>query len=216
MLQFKLSSDNLRHFYYKFQGEKMAKMLRLVCALALGFWLVGCDNIKTQKVYWDDGKTLRAEYSYVIEKNGVAPTICSGVNMIPEARLKGPYKCYYKNGAVEKEGKFADDGKGGWMKVGVQRYYYENGQLRSEGNYNSKGGSDGIHKSWYKNGQLESEVQYKNGQKNGVAKSYYENGILKTEIQYKKGWQDGYERKYNKSGILIEESFYKAGEEIKQ
>lgn len=195
----------------------MAKMLRLVCALAFGFWLVGCDNIKTQKVYWDDGKTLKAEYSYVTDKNwGIALTICDNIDAIPKARLRGPYKCYYENGAIREEQEFADNGKGGWMNVGVERHYYKNGQIRSEDNYNSKGRRDGTYKSWYENGQLSYEEQYKNNQKNGIAKSYYKNGILKREAQYKNHKQDGYEREYDKNGVLIREKFYKEGKEIKQ
>lgn len=191
----------------------MAKILRLVCALALGFWLVGCDNIKTKKVYWDDGKTLRADYSYIVGKNYVAVTVCKGVDLIPKARLRGPYKCYYENGTIEEEGEWADDGKNGWMNVGVKRYYYENGQPKWEYNYNSKGKREGNDKSWYENGQLKYESQYKNNQLNGVYKSYYKNGILKDEKQYKNGKKDGYEREYNGMGVLVGEALYKEGKE---
>lgn len=159
-------------------------MLRLVCALALGFWLAGCDSVKTDKFYHKDGTTLRLEYSYKKADKRFNRNFCN-MNFTEPIRLFGIAKCYYKNGKLRQETEFADDGKGGSMKVGIEKTYYDNGQIKEERPYNDKGEKDGIAKVWSKNGDLLMQLSYKNGKKDGLTTIWWkENDIPKTiEIQ---------------------------------
>lgn len=160
----------------------MAKMFRLVCALALGFGLVGCNNIKTEKVYWSDGKTLKLEYSYKKAKTHLSYRLCDASDVLP-IKILGKAKCYHKNGQLSHEVEFVDDGKGGSMKVGIEKTYYDNGQIKEERPYNDKGEKDGIAKVWGKNGDLLMQVSYKNGKKDGLTTIWWEENDIPKAIE---------------------------------
>ena len=164
----------------------MTKILNLVGVGLLAFMLMGCERVKTEKVYWEDGKTLRAEYSYIEDDRITAALGVCDVNALPQIKFRGKVKCYYKNGQLREEEEYADDGKGTWMNVGIKRGYYENGQMSYETQYNSKGKTE-FHKTWYENGQLETEESYKDGKKDGVHKRWRKNGELISEKHYKNG-----------------------------
>ncbi len=169
----------------------MAKMLRLVCALALVVGLVGCDNIKTEKVYWSDGKTLRLEYSYKKAKTHLSYRLCDASDVLP-IKILGKARCYHKNGQLWYEVEFVDDGKGGSMKVGIERVYYDDGKIKEERPYNDKGEKEGVAKSFYQNGQVMLEIPYKNNRQNGVLKIWDINGDLVKERNIKNGYSGEY------------------------
>lgn len=192
---------------------KIVGDISLVMILALALGLVGCE--KSEKVYWEDGKTLRAEYSYV--KGRYQITLCddSSVRASPRIVAKDislrKLKCYYKSGKLSYEDEFVGDKEQGYVQVGVGKGYYENGQMRYETHYNSKGKQHGVDKGWYENGQLEYETTYKNGFKSGKYKRWYENGQLEYEKFYKEGKEDGVNKRWYENGQLESERHYKDG-----
>lgn len=192
---------------------KIVGDISLVMILALALGLVGCE--KSEKVYWEDGKTLRAEYSYV--KGRYQITLCesNGMSAFPRIVAKDislrKLKCYYKNGQLGYENEFVGDKEQGYVQVGVEKGYYKNGKMWYESHYNSKGKQHGTYKSWYENGQLQYETTYKNGFKNGKYKSWYENGQLEYEKSYKEGKDDGVNKRWYKNGQLKSEESYKDG-----
>jgi antitoxin component YwqK of YwqJK toxin-antitoxin module len=120
----------------------------------------------------------------------------------------GPYKEYYDNGILKKEGLYKND-----IKIGVWKNYYDTGQLKKIYTFSNDGQSSGIEENYSKNGNLISETKpsknggliykrfYDNGNlllaynlipsenkkyfiKNGGYKEYYEDGALKIEGLY--------------------------------
>ena len=163
----------------------MAKIVKLVGVLVLAFVLTGCDKIEIYKQYWDkDEKILSAELTYKKAYKSLAFRVC-GENVSSYKQILGKAKCYFKNGQLSHEAEFVDNGKGGSMKVGIERVYYDNGQIKFEHPYNEKGEKDGVAKYWYKNGEPALELSYKNGKRDGMVRmSFKYNGIPKA-IEFK-------------------------------
>ena len=120
----------------------------------------------------------------------------------------GPFKEYFENGQLKREGFYKND-----IRFSVWKDYYETGQLKKIYTFDIKGKSTGIEENYSKNGNLISETKlakggglihkrlYENGNiqiayslipsntgnyfiKNGDYKEYYENGALKIESLY--------------------------------
>lgn len=120
----------------------------------------------------------------------------------------GPYKEYYDNGLLKKEGYYKNDNK-----VSSWKDYYDTGQLKKIYTFDNKGQLSGIEENYSINGNLISETKpakgggllykriYDNGNiqlayslipsknkkhfiKNGGYKEYYENGVIKIESLY--------------------------------
>jgi len=120
----------------------------------------------------------------------------------------GPYKEYYENGILKKEGYYKNDNK-----FSTWKDYYDIGQLKKIYTFDNEGESTGVEENYSINGNLISETKpakgggliykriYDNGNiqlayslmpskngkrfiKNGGYKEYYENGALKIESLY--------------------------------
>lgn len=131
------------------------------------------------------------------------------LNVISQTKHEdGPYKEYYKNGILKKEGYYKNE-----KKFSTWKDYYETGQLKKIYTFDNEGQSSGIEENYSINGNLISETKpakgggllykrlYDNGNiqlayslissnnkrrliKNGGYKEYYENGALKIESLY--------------------------------
>jgi antitoxin component YwqK of YwqJK toxin-antitoxin module len=106
----------------------------------------------------------------------------------------GPYKEYYKDGQLKKEGFYKND-----KKNGVFKEYFKSGQLKLTGFY-SNGNKIRNWQGYYENGQLRTVNAYDlNGEPTGVGESYSEEGILTKET------------KQAANGGLIRKEFYDEG-----
>lgn len=188
----------------------MIKILQLGGVLALALGLVGCESVQTEKVYYKDGKTLKAEYQHIKdnEQDGFV-NICAGVG--GKMRLRGYAKCYYDNGNIERETEWVDSDSGTRSILRIDKGYYKNGNPKWEYSYNSKGNMDGVRRQWYENGQLIYESYYKDSKEDGVFKKWREDGSLISESHYKNGRLDGASKDWYKNGQLEYEQYYKNG-----
>ena len=163
----------------------MAKIVKLIGVLVLAFGLMGCDSIEIHKEYWDkDEKILRAELPYKKTDKSVSVRVC-GENVSIYKQILGKAKCYFENGQLSHEAEFVDNGKGGSMKVGMERVYYDNGQIKFEHPYNEKGEKDGVAKYWYKNGEPALESSYKNGKRDGMVRMWWTENNPPKAIEFK-------------------------------
>ena len=97
-------------------------------------------------------------------------------------KLNGDFQSYYKNGLIKSEGHYKDN-----KRKGFWQFYYENGQIKKKGNYRY-GKLRGYFRSYYQNGQLQSEGNFIDiEERQGLWQFYYENGQLKEEHLYKDG-----------------------------
>ena len=160
------------------------------------------------KTYYDDAQTILKEIFYIDNPS--------------TARLTGPYRSYYINGTLEKEGFYKNNYpdslwhyyyEGGALKMkgmlkngtnhGLWEYYYENGNLRMAGMIiNSK--REGTWKFYFENGQLKSQGDYKNGRRTGIWNFFYEDGKLKAQTFYDKNGRGRYKEFYNSGELKAE------------
>ena len=84
----------------------------------------------------------------------------------------GPYKEYYDNGQLKREGFYKNDNK-----FSVWKNYYDTGQLKNIYTFNNNGLPSGIEENYSKNGNLLSEKKL---DKNGglICRRFYDNGNL--------------------------------------
>lgn len=131
------------------------------------------------------------------------------LNVISQTKHEdGPYKEYYENGILKKEGYYKNDNK-----FSTWKDYYETGQLKKIYTFDKEGQSSGIEENYSINGNLISETKpakgggllhkrlYDNGNihiaynlipsenknrfiKNGGYKEFYDNGTIKIESIY--------------------------------
>ncbi len=138
----------------------------------------------------------------------------------------GPYKEYYKDGQLKKEGFYKND-----KKIGVWKDYYENGQVEYVNNYSNAGKRLGTGESYSEKGILISETKqpqngmllvkkyYDSGKflavynivpqqnnerfvKSGNYKEYYEDGTLKVESIYKNNELSGVWKQFFETGEI--------------
>jgi antitoxin component YwqK of YwqJK toxin-antitoxin module len=124
----------------------------------------------------------------------------------------GPYKEYYKDGQLKKEGFYKDNAKiGGWKD------YFENGQLSKVYSFNIDGTPSGIEETFSINGNLLSETKRSH---NGglISKNYFENGkpysiyaLVPSENKKYFIKSGGYKEYYENNSLKIE-SLYANGE----
>lgn len=137
----------------------------------------------------------------------------------------GPFKDYYKNGQLKKEGFYKKN-----KKSGIWKDYYNTGELSGTYTYNSKGKRTGLEEKYFKNGNTKSkttkfkedslitQAYYKetgnlfyemietilpksdNKIKNGYYKEYYKNKVLKIESNYIDNELSGTWKQFYKSG----------------
>lgn len=131
------------------------------------------------------------------------------LNVISQTKHKdGPYKEYFENGILKKEGYYKNN-----IEVGAWKEYYDTGQLRNIYVFNNLGLLTGVEENYSKSGNLISETKpakgggllykrlYDNGNiqlayslipskskrsfiKNGGYKEFYDNGAIKIESIY--------------------------------
>ncbi len=118
------------------------------------------------------------------------------------AILNGPYKSYYINGKLEKQGFYKNNlpdslwtfyyeqggvKMSGALKDGVNhglwQYYFENGNLNMAGMIIDAGREENW-KYYYENGNIKSEGQYLKDKKNGIWNYFYEDGPLKAQAYF--------------------------------
>lgn len=186
---------------------------------------------QTQKEYWEDGSTLKAEGAYSSSNTKT-----------------GTWKYFYKNGQLEASGDYTgkttdkpinvvrlgrntavDDKK--TIKTGEWLFYYDNGQKKAKGIYRD-GCPEGIVVRWYKSGEKMEEVEYVackavgnrkvwdkagwlkfetrvEGNGRSVELEWYQNGQKKAEIPYKNGQQYGRVKRWYVTGQKEEDVMMK-------
>ena len=140
----------------------------------------------------------------------------------------GPWKFWYRKGAVKESGSYVDGKKQGrwesWHSNGQkesERHYKadqehgsfsvwkKSGQLRETG-VHKDGQKDGIWKRWYKsNAQQEYERNYASGAKTGRWIEWRKNGQKKSEINYANDLRNGETSTWFKSGQRESQGTYK-------
>lgn len=94
-------------------------------------------------------------------------------------RPNGPYVKYWPDGKVREQGSFMRNKYRGSLKR-----YHKNGVLEYEAEYNDEGKEQGTIKYFYANGQEEFVYDAQDGIATGKALRYYENGDTKEVIYY--------------------------------
>jgi len=94
-------------------------------------------------------------------------------------RPNGPYVKFWPDGKVKEEGTFSRNKYKGTLKR-----YHKNGVLEYEADYSEDGKEQGTVKYYYANGQEEFVYEAQNGIPTGKAVRYYENGDEKEVIFY--------------------------------
>ena len=74
-----------------------------------------------------------------------------------EGKLNGPFKIYYDNAQLQREGYFQND-----RPFGQHIFYEIDGKITLKSNYNEKGESDGTWEYYY-DGILDKQLLYKKG-----------------------------------------------------
>lgn len=113
----------------------------------------------------------------------------------------GPFKEYYDNGQLKKEGYYRSN-----RKTGIWKEYHNNGILSAEYTFNSKGKPTGNKNTYFKNGNLLSQsTRLKNDDL--VAKTFYDSGNMQSIMVTHKNKNSTY-NEYFESGVLKVESQY--------
>ena len=89
------------------------KVLALVCVVALKAFQANCQPIEI-RTYHDDQKSLVKEIYFISDKES--------------ALLNGPYKSFFINGGLEKEGFYTNN-----VPDSTWTYYYESGVKKMKG-----------------------------------------------------------------------------------
>ena len=95
------------------------------------------------------------------------------------ARLCGPYKSYFINGVLEKEGFYKNN-----YPDSLWSYYYESGQIKMRGLVKD-GSNHGLWEYYFENGKINMAGMIIDAKRENTWKYYYENGDLKSQGNYK-------------------------------
>ncbi|MGB1031726.1 MAG: toxin-antitoxin system YwqK family antitoxin, partial [Flavobacteriales bacterium] len=128
-------------------------------------------------------------------------------NLLCDTKKKGnslAYKSHYNDGVLEMEGIY-DIGEAN--KNGTWKYYNKNGVLQSQEEFNEEG-LNGEKVSYSNNGQKNYVANFVDGKLNGELRWYYDHGQLKREGQANEGLYCGEFRNYYANGTLRSKIYY--------
>ena len=117
-------------------------------------------------------------------------------------RLTGPYKSYYINGTLEKEGFYKDN-----YPDSLWSYYYESGQIKMRGLLKD-GSNHGLWEYYFENGKINMAGMIIDAKREDTWKYYYENGNLKSQGNYKESIKHGIWNYFYEEGELKAQAFY--------
>ncbi len=103
-----------------------------------------------------------------------------------EGRKQGPWKYYFKSGALRSQGDYKDG-----IPVGEWVYYFENGDVEQRGAFNEQGKEQGKWEWFFSNGQLRKVEHYHDGVLHGGYREYTLEGKLWAEGEYIEGSREG-------------------------
>lgn len=142
------------------------------------------------------------------------------------ARMVGKYTRYRRDGSIERQGTFNDEGKvhgeftnyqknGDYTVTsyregihhGSQRRFYANGQLKSEKHFVNGEEQDGERIHYDENGVVKDRFSIVDGEKHGVHERL-NNGVVAMRIHYKHGKIDGLLQRFTSEGQKVIETAY--------
>ena len=115
---------------------------------------------------------------------------------------------YRLNGNLKTEGVLNER-----KRVGPWKYFYKNGAVMSQENYKN-GLRHGEQFVFYSNGKITERSLFKNGLLDGISIKYSSKGILIEEVAYKKGKPNGLARYFELNGNLKETGIYIDGKRV--
>lgn len=155
----------------------------------------GDDNIKIQKIYYDNGQ-LQKECNYL------------GYG------LEGLCIEYFKTGIIDKSCIYKNN-----KMNGLLRRFHENGQLKLEGIFED-GKANGYYKMWHPNGKIQRECTYQNNLYIGPYVERYANGKIKILCNYiihkNHNAYDGEYKEFDEYGSIIKTCVYRSRKETKR
>jgi antitoxin component YwqK of YwqJK toxin-antitoxin module len=120
-------------------------------------------------------------------------------------RKEGPFITWYKNGAVEYQGRFRNN-----QIQDTCWYYWENGRLKQVAIYNA-GLKNGPYEQYFETGGIEKKGSFLNDKADGPYTAYFPDGVAEFKGQYKDGLMEGVWEKYFENGRLKARAEYKTG-----
>lgn len=143
------------------------------------------------RTYHDENETLLKEIYFIHD--------------IATAKLTGPFKSYYLNGTLEKEGFYKNN-----YPDSTWSYYYESGQLKMKGCLKD-GSNHGLWQYYYENGNINMAGMIIDSKREGTWSYYFENGDLKSQGDYQNNIQTGIWNYFYEEGELKSQAFYSNG-----
>ncbi len=145
--------------------------------------------VDAKDIKYQDENGNRLAYKEGEKFTGISESkLSNGVKLSSETFVsgvkKGPYKIWYANGNLMKEGTLV--GFKGDKEDGLYKEYYEGGELKYEYHY-EKGRKVGTWKSWYENGQQWTQRIFKNNVLDGEVLVWDEGGVLTKRNVYQRG-----------------------------
>lgn len=164
---------------------------RIFVIICCAFFLATYSYAQTIEIksYHDSDSSRIKEIYYIID-----PT---------SAVLHGPYKSFYINGEVEREGYYTNN-----LPDSTWIYYFESGQIKMKGDL--KGGvSHGLWEYYFENGKIHMAGIIIDSKREGNWKYYYENGNLKSQGDYRNNKKEGIWNYFYEGGELKSQAYYK-------
>ena len=119
------------------------------------------------------------------------------------ANLTGPYKSFFINGTLEREGYYKDN-----YPDSTWTYYYESGLKKMRGVLKN-GSSHGLWEYFFENGKINMAGIIIDSKREGTWKYYFENGNLKSQGEYVQNKKVGIWNYFYEEGELKAQAFYK-------
>lgn len=212
------------------------KLLSLAMCFAVSAVAMAQD-IKQE--YYDDGKTVRYEYSYSDgQLNGLSKEFYETGELKAEMQYRSgkliAKKQFLRDGRLEYDMKIVED-----KRHETEFEYYQTGELFRQRQL-VNGVREGLEKEYYTSGKTKAERNYKSGKRHGAARGYHRNGNLQGDWEFvdglpvqaiiyyssgekwlvhpnfKDGNLHGESKEYDKEGDLIAERIYEDGTMIER
>lgn len=140
------------------------------------------------RTYHDQNQTILKEIFFISDSTS--------------AELNGPYKSYYINGKLEKQGFYKHN-----QPDSLWIFYFENGGIKMQGTLKN-GMNHGLWQYYFENGNLNMTGIIIDAFKEGNWKYYYENGNLKSEGNFLNDKREGIWNYFYEEGQLKAQAFY--------
>ncbi len=134
--------------------------------------------------------------------------VTSAVESYTAGRINGPFKAYFKDGKISKEGVYNAGRKDGEWKT-----YYSSGEIAEIANY-KQDSKEGDYIKNYENGANNVACKYLNNKIDGKYVELYDTGTMKLDGTYKAGLRDGDFTMYYESGEKQYTMRYKNGKVV--